>query len=202
MFAGFGPEVQNLASAITLLLPGFLAVSLFELSNRDIARDRQPLQWVMWSLTYSVLLFAALHALYAWANWPRDPLDPEFYAGLIAIGLLAGYLSGRAAGSRHGRKLTRKLKLLLPAWIWVEVFTLEQWVVVHLTDGTILYGYPRRYTDDPRETVREIYLESPHILADFGDEKRFMPYPESEGVLIDSQRIALIQVLAPKEPSS
>ncbi len=53
----------------------------------------------------------------------------------------------------------------LPPWVWVEVLSPRSYAVLHLDDGTVLYGYPRRYTDDPRETLRELYLEQPMVLT-------------------------------------
>ncbi len=151
----------------------------------------------MWSLAYSVLLYAAMHALYAWATWPHDPLDPQFYGGLIGAALLSGYLAGRAAGSQRGREITRSLGILLPPWVWVEVLAQRSWLVIHLTDGTTLYGYPRRFTDDPRESVREIYLEQPQIEVDREGAKQFVPLPETAGVLVDSTQIRMIEVMLP-----
>ncbi|MHB8683106.1 MAG: DUF6338 family protein [Dehalococcoidia bacterium] len=165
MFTDLPLATRDLASAITLLLPGFVAVSLFEITNPAIARDRQALQWVMWSLVVSLLLFAAVHGLYALVDWPRSPLDPQFYVGLLLSAILVGYGTGRSAGTERGRHITQQLRILLPPWVWVAVLTQRRWVVVHLTDGTILYGYPQRFTDDPREHTRELYLEEPSILS-------------------------------------
>lgn len=202
MFGDFGLAVQDLASAVTLLLPGFVAVSLFEITNPGIARDRQPLQWVMWSLAVSMLLFAGIHGVYSIADWPRHPLDPEFYVGLLAAATLIGYVTGRSAGSVRGRNLTRSLRILLPPWVWVEVLSERRWVVVHLMDGTILYGYPRRYTDDPREATRELYLEQPSILSISGQDIRYRRLPEADGVLIDSTQIQFIEVMQGATPGA
>lgn len=155
----------------------------------------------MWSLVFSLLLFAAVHSVYRWAEWPRDPLDPQFYAGLLAVAALVGYLTGRAAGSPWGRWLTRRLRILLPPWVWVEVMTTRQWVVVHLLDGTKLWGYPRRFTDDSRERTKELYLEHPHILSEGGESGAYLPFPQADGVLIDSSQIQFIEFLVPPPPT-
>jgi hypothetical protein len=197
MFQGLGLAVQDVATVVVLFLPGFVAVSLFEFTNPQIARQRPALQWTLWSLATSLVLFAGTHGVFRTADWPRDALDPEFYLALLGIAAIGGYAVGRSAGSDRGRQLTKSLKILLPPWVWVEVLSSRAYAVLHLDDGTVLFGYPRRYTDDPKEQVREVYLEQPMILArdlDSGEDK-YVPLPEADGVLVESSKIRFIEML-------
>jgi hypothetical protein len=200
VFSSFGLPVKDLASAITLLLPGFVAVSLFEAANPGLARHRQTMQWVMWSLTVSLLFYAAAHAAFVQLCWPHDPLDPEFYSSLLAASSIFGYVAGRLAGSEVGRDLTRRAGILIPPWVWVETMSSRRWVVVHLKSKAILYGYPRRFTDDPRENVRELYITNAMILSG-EDYPRFKPFAETDGVLICSSEIEFVQFLEPRSAS-
>lgn len=197
MFDSLGLAVQDVAAVVTLVLPGFIAVSLFELTTPQIARDRPALLWTLWSLAASLILYPATHAFFRLAGWPRDALDPEFYLSLLAIAAALGYVAGRLVGSERGRRLTRLAKILLPGAVWVEVLSMRNYVVIHLNDGTLLFGYPRRYTDDPTDSVREVYLEQPMLLTldPESGEKKYAPLPEADGVLVDSSRIHFIEVL-------
>jgi hypothetical protein len=178
-------------------------ISLFEVTNPAISRDRQPLQLSLWSLALGLVLFAGVHRVYAWADWPRNPLDPQFYAGLLVIAALGGYTTGRTAGSNSGREWAHRLRFLVSSWVWVEVMrsrpsasrTGVRYVVVHLLDGTKLYGYPRYFTDDPRETVREVYLEQPHVFGGEAGKEAYLPLPRAAGVLIESSQVQFIEFL-------
>jgi hypothetical protein len=202
VFDSLPSSVRDVSAAITFLLPGFLAVSLFEVTNPSLARDRLPLQWTMWSLATSLLLYSAAYGLYSWFDWPRAPLDYEFFVPRILGSIAIGWTLGWLAGSERGRGLTRRLKLFIRAWVWVEVMSEAvtvsvggrtrkeaRWVVIHLKDGTRLYGYPRRYTDDRREEVRELYITEPHRYD--AEEGRFLPIPDSAGLLVSTSEIFL-----------
>lgn len=200
MFESLGLPVQDVATVVVLFLPGFIAVSLFELTTPQIARDRPALLWGLWSLAASLILFPAAHGIFRLADWPRDALDPEFYLTLLAVGATLGYGTGRIVGTERGQQITKLLKILIPPWVWVEILSSRSYLVVHLNDGTVLYGYPRRYTDDRREQVREVYLEQPMLLTrdpDSGQE-RYVPLPEAQGILIESSNIQFIEVLGPE----
>jgi len=121
---------------------------------------------------------------------------------LLGAAALIGYSLGRLAGSKTGGQITRSLKILLPPWVWVEVLSTRAYVVIHPIDGTVLYGYPRRYTDDPKESVREIYLEQPMLLSrdPASGEERYVTLPEADGVLIESSKIQFIEVLRADSP--
>ena len=195
---GLGLAVtRDLATIVALFLPGFIAVSLFGLTNRQIARNRPALQWALWSLAVSLVLVAPTHAVFGILGWPRSALDPQFYLALLALAIFMGYSAGRLAGTERGRRVTTRLHILLSPWTWVQVLSSRRSVVVHLNDGTVLYGYPRHYTDDPREEIRELYSTQPMVLtedAETGDEQ-FILLPETEGVLIESSQIRFIQLL-------
>ena len=200
MFESLGLAVQDVATVVVLFLPGFVAVSLFEITNPQIARHRPALQWGLWSLAASLVLFAGTHGIFRLADWPRDALDPEFYLVLLATAGIVGYGLGRLTGSQRGRRITKFFKILLPPWVWVQILSSERYVVVHLNDGTVLFGYPRRYTDDPREQIREVYLEQPMVLARDPEsgEEHYVSLPEAEGVLVESSKIQFIEVLPEK----
>lgn len=200
MFDSLGLAVQDVATVVALFLPGFISVSLFQLTTPQIARDRPALLWGLWSLAASLVLFPAVHGVFRLADWPRDALDPEFYLTLLAAAAVLGYGGGRLAGSARGQRITQFLRILISPWVWVEVLSSRSYIVIHLNDGTVLYGYPRRYTDDPREAVREVYIEQPMLLAtdaETGKEK-YVSLPEALGILVDSSKIQFIEILRSK----
>src|SRR5215211_1517609 len=141
MFEQFGVAVQDLGAAIGLLLPGFIFVWVFDLANRATSRDRPDIQSVMLSLALSLVIYAPVHASYSGLALPRDPLAPEFYIGLFLTAAVIGYVCGRMAGSDLGRDVMDGLGILIPPEPWVQALSSKKWVVVHLTDGTVLHGF-------------------------------------------------------------
>ncbi len=204
MFSGIGDVAEDIAGAIAFLLPGFLAIAAYEATSPSIARSRSVWQWTMWSLTVSLLLFAALNGLYKLADWPRQATDPEFYSVLFGVALAGGYLAGRASATQRARELLRPFKFLQPRWIWYEVVQEpNKGLVVHLVDGTVLYGYPAKFTDDSREDVREVLLTDAHLLIRQADGTDVWERFEStDGVLVESPQVRFIQLLAEDMPSN
>jgi hypothetical protein len=142
VFDQFGVAVQDLGAAISLLLPGFIFVWLFDLTSKSTPRDRPDIQSVMLSLSVSLIIYAAVHAFYKWMSWPRDPLDPEFYIGLLLTAASLGYASGRSLGFPVVREALSRAGVLIEPQPWVQALASQRWIIIHLTDGTILYGYP------------------------------------------------------------
>jgi hypothetical protein len=105
----------------------------------------------MLSLALSLVIYAVIHWLYSQLAFPRDPLDPEFFIGLFLASALVGYAAGRGLGSEFGRAWMGRLQILIPPEPWVQVLSAKKWVVVHLTDGTVLYGFPFLYSDQPKD---------------------------------------------------
>jgi len=203
MFAALGDTGESITAAIAFLLPGFLAISTYEAFSPSIARDRSIWHWTMWSLIVSLVLVAAMHGLYWSLGLPRDTTDPEFYIGLFAVAIVGGYGTGRLTATSTARDVASRLKMLQPRWIWFEVMSKPgRYVVVHLTDGSVLYGFPIKYTDDSREDVKEILLASPSLLikGEDGEPDKWEPYPNTEGVLLESTQIKLIQLLEDERP--
>ena len=156
----------------------------------------------MRSLVVSLPLFAAFSGAYDKLDWPNDPTDPEFYFGLFGGAFVGGYGVGMLSLTNGARDLLRRMRISDPRRTWVDVVGRpDSYIIVHLKDGTVLYGYPSNFTDDPREQVREIFLTEARRLRqkDDSDPGAWEEFPSTEGVLIESTRINLIQLVARKE---
>jgi hypothetical protein len=205
VFADLGDTAASIAAAIAFLVPGFLAISTFEAFSPTIARDRSQWHWTMWSLTVSLILAAGLSGVYKELEWPRNAKDPEFYLGLFTVAVLGGILAGWLSRWELVRRLAKNLGLLQPRWIWFETLREpDRYVTVHLLDGSVIYGYPSKFTDDSREDVREVYLTEAQMLikGESGQEDRWEKFPSTDGVLIESPRIRFIRLMAAERPSS
>lgn len=205
MFADLGETAETVAAAIAFLVPGFLAISTFEAFSPTIARNRSQWHWTMWSLTVSLILAAGLSGVYKELEWPRNAKDPEFYGGLFAVAILGGFLLGWLSRWELVQSLAKILGLLQPRWIWFKTLRKQyRYVTVHLVDGSEIYGYPADFTDDSREDVREVYLTDPWLLirGGPGEEDRWVAFPSTEGVLIESPQIRFIRLMAEDRPSS
>jgi len=199
MFEALGDVPQDVAGAIAFLLPGFLAISAFEAASPSIAKSRRIWQWTLSSLVVSLLLAAAMNAMYGAVDWPHKATDPEFYTGLFVVGWTGGFSLGKLSATERARRLARRLGLLQPRWIWYEVMREEsRYVIVHLVDDTVLYGYPRKFTDDAREDTREIFLTDAYMLINPAHgPQRWQRFPETEGVLVESPQIRYVQLVEP-----
>jgi hypothetical protein len=197
MFEALGDVTKDVAGAIAFLLPGFLAISAFEATSPSVARSHSVWQWTLSSLVVSLSLGAVLNGVYRMPDWPREATDPQFYGPLFGIALAGGFSLGRFSATDRARKLIKPLGLLQPRWIWYEVMhEKDRYVIVHLVDGTVLYGYPGKFTDDAREETKEIFLTDVYMLIDPAkDQGAWQKFQETEGVLVESPQIRYVQLV-------
>ena len=156
----------------------------------------------MWSLAVSLPLFAAFTGLYDVAGWPNDPVDPEFYFGLFGSAFLGGFVCGRASTYPRFRDVQRRVGLSDPHSTWVDVMGQRDfYIIVHLRDGTVLFGYPSAFTDDPRKENKEVFLTEAARLRrrDDTDPGEWSAFPSTEGVLVDASTIAFIQLISKED---
>ena len=67
---------------------------------------------------------------------------------------------------------------------------------MHLIDGTVLYGYPIKFTDDSREDVREVLLTNAYRLMPRSEGPDvWEKFKSTEGVLVESPQIRFMQLL-------
>ena len=155
----------------------------------------------MHSLILGLPLFAVFHGLYDIANLKNKTTDPGFYLGLFCGALIIGYVLGRLSRLPLAKSFQQKLGFSDPKTSWADVMGQpEAYVIVHLNDKTVLYGYPNVFTDDPREEVRELYLIDAHVLTDDGSGgEAFARFEGTEGILVESSQIKLIQLVTKPE---
>ncbi len=199
MLESLAPDVKNIATLVVLLLPGFLFISTFQAVNIAFARHRSAWEWTMRSLVVSLPIFAMFSAAYDRLGWPGEPTDPEFYLGLFGGAFVAGYAAGIGTGTQTARDLQRKLGFSDPRTIWADVIGQPgSYVIVHLKDGSVIFGYPSSFTNDPREDTREVFLREAARLRrhDDADSGVWEAFSDTDGVLVESSEISFIQLVA------
>ena len=159
----------------------------------------------MRSLVLSLPLFALFSGLYDLFDWSNEPTEASFYLGLFGGAIVTGYVVGGITSNRLVRRLFRRAGVNDPQRTWVDVMAQpDSYIIVHLLDGKVLYGYPSSFTDDPRESVREIYLTNAAILRrkDDKDPGEWEAFGGTEGVLVESPQIRLIQLVSQMDEDS
>ncbi|HUV05128.1 MAG TPA: DUF6338 family protein [Armatimonadota bacterium] len=106
---------------------------------------------------------------------------------------LIGLLMGAAIQKRWLEKLLDQMKLASvdptpTAWDWVLANKGQEWVIVTLKNGIILYGVHRFASSDPAE--RDVFLDEVYQV---GSDGRWEPVPDSSGVLIKGDEIVSIE---------
>ena len=132
MIGSLSPDVQDVATLVVLLAPGFLFITVFQAVNVAYARNRSGWEWGMHSLVLSLPLFAAFNGIYTLFDWRRDPTDPAFYFGIFGGALVMGFVVGHVSRWPGARAIQRKFGFSDPKTTWADVVGQpESYIVVH-----------------------------------------------------------------------
>ncbi len=158
---GAGSEiVGNVASAVTYLLPGFVAYVLF---YRTMVPGRRESDLVI--AAKSLIWSLSIDICFLWGAGPEgvDWLSPWVIAGTLAVAVVTGLVAGgivrwgvldwlwRQLGLRHSWRVDE----------WSDFFDVSEdpcFLYVHLSDGRSYLGWPERYSDDPSAAQKELVL--------------------------------------------
>ncbi len=167
---------------LIVLLPGFLTSTI--LNALTVRRERSQLEKIVEALVFSFIVYAS----WSWLVL-RRPLQVEverinekatrysisvspsesIWLALIAtaLGLLMSFLLTNDVPTKLLRwpKITRASTR---ASVWSDVFTgMTRYVVVEFTDGRRIIGWPRYFSDTPKEG--SLFLERAAWVLDDGN---------------------------------
>jgi hypothetical protein len=168
--------VTDLASAITFVLAGFVAVNVALYLAQKLIRNTSAFDITLWSLAISVVIYGMdlgivllLETLKVSSSGAIAPYFPAISLGLsIPVGILTAaiLLSDVAGGIRN-----RLHKLAgTEAWVgpvssvWDRVFsnTKTAWIFVHTSDGKEYYG--GLAASSVQGEPREVALRNPSLI--------------------------------------
>ena len=190
----------DLPATILLLLPGYVAVRLF--FWRSHWRAQSDVKLVLWSLGSAFLLLAPVSALWhelwdgpAFTQILRQPSDfpawmpVALFAAAPVLGSVAGWVedSGalQAAAARVGIDLRRRED------VWWVIFSEPRWCIAHLTDGTVIFGWPTAFSRDRREEATELYLTE---IAVRGSDDAWDDISDVHGMWVEAEKIQRLYV--------
>lgn len=178
--------------ALLLLLPGFLASRVFSslIARRPPAQVERLIEALIFELvvvaTYSILAsswdslrpqeLAVLANTESAKQLVADPLRTVSknaipFTALVVISIVVGFIGAVSYNFDFPWNLLRTLRLTKQssrATVWESVFhSYTNYVIVHLTDGTRIIGWPRHFSDNSQEG--ELFLMNAAYLADTGD---------------------------------
>jgi hypothetical protein len=197
-------STSDIPVILLLLLPGFLAVQVFNLvSHKRVLSD---LERLLWGLIISFVLLAPTATIWhkvddAYPSFREMVTNPKespmrvvvlLYILAIPAGWVLGYIDRcRWLEDKLGSPLQRVgIDLRRRHDVWHLAFRDSYYVIVHLKSGCKLHGFPEKTETNRQGSVADVYL----VEARFWDEKReeWTDLQDIEGVWIDASNIERI----------
>ena len=79
--------------------------------------------------------------------------------------------------------------------LWGRLLRAKVDVYVHLTDGSILFGWPEHYSSDRSQPGPELYLTQVQVWNP--DDSKWVELEHTKGVLLDASQVSRIEFLEP-----
>jgi hypothetical protein len=162
----------------TLLVPGFITSAILNLLT--VRKDRDALARIIEALVFSFLIYAV--ASYFLHQNPTTLIEtkndnekeytvtynPEYTATVTVVAIVMACIFGWAFNSGCIMELARKLRLTTKTGrmsLWADVFaTQRRYVIVNLSDGRRIFGWPMFTSDTSEEGT--LYLYDPAWVDD------------------------------------
>lgn len=216
------PSSTTAIQILLILLPGFFILRIEQaLSFKTVESN---LDKITHALFYSFFIYALNSIFnQPLVSWTIKAIDAKTQSvtinaetGLIslfiisvALGGIVGFLKTHDYHMKIARKLSITRRTSRPS-IWQDVFhdkyqqkkeepkeeeeAKGPYVMVHLTDGRMIYGWPEYFSDDYREGPVLFVTDAQWVLDDGGAKE--VPYP---GIMINSSEIRFVQFYLPAE---
>jgi len=165
-------------SILLLLLPGFLSSAILGLVT--VRKNLEGLQIIIEALIFSFLIYVLMAFVYndlpvRVLTTTKDEttsyqlqLDPKSLGTLGLLAILIPLALGWLATHDLHMKFLRYLRVTnksARATIWLDVFFEQnRYIIVNLTDGRRISGWPMYYSDEAEE--RLLYLKDPAWVID------------------------------------
>lgn len=155
-------SITDVATAMTYLLPGFVAYVLFyrtQVPGRPESDLVIAAKSLIWSLVIDVCFMWAV-GLSPWIVFAM------LMVAAVGTGFLAGYVVRRGALDWWWSLLGLRYSWRVDEWSeYLDVRRDPRFVFVHLSDGRSYLGWPERYSDDPAAGEKELVLTKTWLLT-------------------------------------
>ena len=180
-------DAATIQDTLLHLVPGFIALKAFYLVG--FQSRRTDLELTIWSVVVAALIGAGFGIV-----------APAVHEGfLIAAEMLAGLALGLIAGVGWLKLLKRwpSVRSNVSSRAWDDVFAMvpTRWMQIWLTDGRVVFGWPRDIAIAQVSDSLDVYLLEPAWVDPVTGARTLMT--GVEGVLILDSSISFVQVESP-----
>lgn len=193
---------SELVSVIYYLLPGFVAAWVFY--GLTAHPKASPFERVVQALIFTVVV-QALVAVVCWAlcgvgrvaslgPWSKQCGLVWSVVLALAVGLAFAWLANRDCCHALLRKWRLTSRTSFPSE-WFSAFSRQKrWVVLHLSDGRRLYGWPEEWPD--HSDAGHFLMDQPEWLLDDGQRA---PLYGVEKTLVPASDVEMVEFVKGKE---
>ncbi len=166
---------RDLPALVFMLLPGFLAAGVFYTltSHPKTSEFERLIQALIFTALLKVgtlalrALFLGLGHVIAIASWTTDVELVWSIFLSVPLGLIFAWLANTDRFHRWARARHLSSRTSFPSEWYGAFYQQKRWVVLHLSDGRRLYGWPVEWPDQPDKG--HFVLDQPAWLLDSGD---------------------------------
>lgn len=179
---------SQLISVLQYLLPGFVSAWIFY--GLTAYPRPSPFERVIQALIFTFIIRGATEILERGLN-----LQSSNFISSLFLALFLGILLSCFANNDKFHWLLRCLKITKETSYpseWFSAFSDNiTLVVLHLKDKRRIYGWPKEWPNDPRNGY--FLLQYACWLEEENGENKEVPLDDSEGILIDSANVEMVE---------
>lgn len=185
---------SELIPALQYLLPGFFSAWIF---YGLTAHPRpSPFERVIQALILTFIIRGVAEILGTGLN-----IQPSSFILSLPLALFFGVLFSWFANNDKFYRLLRYLKITKETSYpspWFSAFSDNiTYVVLHLKDTRRIYGWPKEWPNDPRDS--HFLLQNACWLEEENGENKEVPLDDLEGMLIDSANVEIVEFVKKRE---
>lgn len=189
---------SELVSVIYYLMPGFLAAWVFYTLTAH--RKASPFERTVEALIFTVVVQAST-SIVRWlfllagnvvqlGSWTQDSTLVWSVVLAVLAGTVVAWLANRDCFHARLRRMGVTTRTSFPSE-WFSVFHQQKrWVILHLSGGRRLYGWPEEWPD--HSDIGHFVIDQPEWLLDDG---RSAPLYRVERVLVPASDVQLVEFL-------
>lgn len=183
-------EIINieLIPALQYLLPGFISAGVFY--GLTAYPRPSPFERVIEALIFTFIIRGATEISEKFLN-----IQPSSFILSLSLALILGILLSCFANTDILYKLLRHLKITKETSYpspWFSAFSDNiTYVVLHLKDTRRIYGWPKEWPNDPRDS--HFLLQNACWLEEENGKNKEVQLDDLEGILIDSANVKIVE---------
>lgn len=185
---------SELIPVLQYLLPGFVSAWIFY--GLTAYPRPSPFERVIQALILTFIIRGVTEILETYLN-----IQSSSFILSLSLALFFGILFSYSANNDKFYRLLRHLKITKETSYpsaWFSAFSDNiTYVVLHLKDTRRIYGWPKEWPNDPRDS--HVLLQHACWLIEENGESKEVPLDDLEGILIDSANIEIVEFVKKTE---